>query len=123
VGPDGVMSKDAQQTGSDDWLEQVLRADAREHLSVYLPDDGFTALVVSRLPQPALPAWRRPFVALLWVVAGIAIAAVLPTWLDEVFGSVAALVLHRFTLSDAAVVLTLLFAATSGALVLAARVD
>ncbi|HTP46535.1 MAG TPA: hypothetical protein VMQ50_06415 [Casimicrobiaceae bacterium] len=117
------MSKDAQQTASDDWLEQALRADAREHLSVYLPDDGFTARVVSRLPQPALPAWRRPVLALLWVVAGIAIAAALPTWFDEVFGSVAALVLHRFTLSDAAVALTLLFAATSGALVLAARAD
>lgn len=123
MGPGGVMSKDAQQIGSDDWLEQALRADAREHLSVYLPDDGFTARVVDRLPEPALPAWRRPFVMLLWVVAGIAIAVALPTWLDEVFGSVAALVLHRFTLSDAALVLTLLFAATSGALVLAARTD
>ncbi|HEX7271362.1 MAG TPA: hypothetical protein VF420_04325 [Casimicrobiaceae bacterium] len=118
------MSKDAQQIGSDDWLEQALRADAREHLSVYLPDDGFTARVVNRLPQPALPAWRRPFVMLLWMVVAGAVLAALPIWFDDVFRNAAAFIVgQRFRLSDLAMLLTALGAVSWGALFFAARAD
>jgi hypothetical protein len=124
MGPGGVMSKDAQQTGSDDWLEQALRADAREHLAAYLPDDGFTARVVGRLPQSALPAWRRPFVVLLWMVVALAVLAALPMWFDDVFRNAAALIVgQRFRLSDLAILLTALGAVSWSALFFAARAD
>jgi len=49
---------------SDDWLDDVLRADGREHRADYLDDDGFTARVMSALPAAAqLPAWRKPALA------------------------------------------------------------
>ncbi len=63
----------------DGWLEQALEADAREHAAAYVTDDGFTAKVMARLPAPAtLPAWRRPVLALLWLIAGSAVAVALP---------------------------------------------
>jgi hypothetical protein len=107
----------------DDWLEQALRADARTQ--AYLEDDGFTARVLASLPQPALlPAWRRPVVALFWLAVAIAGAAALPTWFDETFRSLAALVVgQRFGLSDLALILTVLVAATWSALVYAARAE
>jgi hypothetical protein len=112
-------------SAGDDWLEQALRADARDRAADYLADDGFTARVLASLPQPALlPAWRRPVVALFWVVIAIAGAAALPTWFDEAFRGLAALVAgHRFGFSDVAVILTVLSAATWSALVYAARVE
>jgi hypothetical protein len=125
MGPGGVMSKDAQQAVSDDWLEQALRDDAREHLSAYLPDDGFTAGVVSRLPQPdALPAWRRPFVVLLWAVVAVAVVAALPVWFDDVFRNAAAFIVgQRFRLPDLAMLLAVLGAVSWSALFFAARAD
>jgi hypothetical protein len=33
----------------DDWLEDLLRADGREHRAEYLDDDGFAARVMSAL--------------------------------------------------------------------------
>jgi hypothetical protein len=109
----------------DDWLEQVLRTDARDQSADYLADDGFTARVLASLPQPALlPAWRRPVVALFWLAVAIAGAAALPTWFDETFRSLAALVAgHRFGLSDVAVIVTILGAATCSALVYAAKTE
>ncbi len=69
----------------DDWIERVLRDDARGHAQDYLPDDGFTARVMHELPPPAtLPAWRKSAVALLWTVAGAAAIAVFP----DAFGDV-----------------------------------
>ncbi len=69
---------DTDRAQSDDgWLEQALKADAQG--AAYVADDGFTAGVMARLPQPAtLPAWRRPVVALLWLIAGGAVVALLP---------------------------------------------
>ena len=66
---------DMDRAQSDDgWLEQALKADAQG--AAYVADDGFTASVMARLPQPAtLPAWRRPVVALLWLIAGGAVVA------------------------------------------------
>jgi hypothetical protein len=67
------------RTAGDDWLDGLLRADAREHASTYVGDDGFTARVLRALPAPlALPAWRKPAIAVLWGAAGVAIAVALP---------------------------------------------
>src|SRR5215475_13534748 len=109
----------------DDWLDDVLRADAAEHGAAYIADDGFTARVLEELPRPAaLPAWRRPIVALLWAVVGIAVAMALPIWFDDVFRGAAALLFsHRFTVSDLAIVVATLGAMTWSALFVAARAD
>ena len=118
------MTTDRTAAG-DDWLEQALRADAHDHAAHYLADDGFTARVLAHLPQPALlPAWRRPVVALLWLVLAIAAALALPAWFDDAFRSFAALVVgHRFGFADVAVILTVLGVATWSALLYAARAE
>ena len=111
---------------AEDWLDDVLRADAAEHSAAYIADDGFTARILERLPLPAatLPAWRRPIVALLWAVVGIAVLMALPIWFDDAFRGAAALVFgHRFTLSDLAIVAVGLGAMTWSALFVAARAD
>ncbi len=107
------------------WLEQVLKADAREHASAYVADDGFTAAVMARLPAPAtLPAWRRPVLAMLWLIAGGAVAVALPDLFYDVFrGLVAMVVGQPLTLSRIAVVITLLGATTWSTIVYAMRAD
>ena len=62
-----------------DWLEDVLRADAREHAAAYVADEGFTARVVGTLPdlQP-VPRWRKPAVRTLWGVAAAGTVLTLP---------------------------------------------
>jgi hypothetical protein len=63
----------------DDWLDAALRDDGREHRARYLADDGFTARVMAMLPAPAaLPAWRKPALAVLWTAACVGIALALP---------------------------------------------
>ena len=67
------------QSAADDWLDRLLADDAAEHAGAYLPDDGFTARVMSALPAAdALPAWRRPAVAARWVAAAALLAPALP---------------------------------------------
>jgi len=69
----------SRSDANDGWLDDVLRADGREHRAGYLDDDGFSARVMSQLPAPAaLPAWRKPALAALWAGAGIGIALALP---------------------------------------------
>lgn len=65
---------------SDDWLEQALRSQARDHQGDYLADDGFTARVMTALPAPveAVPRWRRPAEIALWIVAGAGAAVAAP---------------------------------------------
>ena len=65
---------------SADWMDRLLRFDAAEHSGDYIDDAGFTARVMHKLPlvTSALPAWRRPAVAALWVVAGVLLAVALP---------------------------------------------
>jgi hypothetical protein len=64
---------------ADDWLDGLLRADAREEHSAYIGDEGFTARVMQALPTPmTLPAWRRPVIAGLWGAAAVALAVALP---------------------------------------------
>jgi hypothetical protein len=69
----------------DDWLEQALAAEGHAHRTAYIADDGFTARVAGALPSlPALPAWRKPVVALLWGVTGVGVALALPGAVTDV---------------------------------------
>jgi hypothetical protein len=65
---------------ADDWLEQALRGDAREHRDGYVDDAGFTARVMAALPaaMEILPRWRRPAVAAIWAAAAAGMAVALP---------------------------------------------
>jgi hypothetical protein len=120
-----MTTMNTQPNLDDDWLERVLREDAREHAASYLPDDGFTTRVLGQLPRPvALPAWRRPVLWVLWAIVAIAVVAALPVWFEDVFSSLAAMFVgQRFKLADVAMVLTLLGGLSWGALFLAARTD
>jgi len=115
---------DKPQPG-EDWLDEALRAEGREHVATYLADDGFTARVLERLPRPAaLPAWRRPVVALLWLVAAVVGVAAAPDLFYDVFRSlVATVVAQPLTLSRIAVVLFMLGAIAWSTIVYAMRED
>jgi hypothetical protein len=91
----------------DDWLERALDDAAREHPDRYIADEGFTARVVAALPPPAaLPAWRRPALALLWAIVGVAIAAALPgAVLDIAQETLGLLAARSFALSEIGAVL------------------
>jgi hypothetical protein len=63
----------------DDWLDGLLRADARDERSIYIEDQGFTTRVLRALPaRLTLPAWRKPAVVALWGVALAGVSAALP---------------------------------------------
>jgi hypothetical protein len=62
----------------DDWLDAMLDADARERSGEYIQDDGFTARVMSTLPAPAIPAWRKPAVLGMWGAAAAGAALAMP---------------------------------------------
>ena len=110
---------------NDDWIERTLDEAGREHRAEYISDDGFTASVIARLPEPlTLPAWRRPVIAVLWLFAGLAVMASLPGLFDQAFReAVAMLVGHRLGLADVVMVVTMLGAITWSALVYAIRSD
>ena len=115
---------DTDRAQSDDgWLEQALKADAQG--AAYVADDGFTASVMARLPRPAtLPAWRRPVLALLWLIAGGATVVLLPDLFYSLFqGLVALFVAQPLTWSNLAVALLLLSGATWSALLYAMRAE
>jgi hypothetical protein len=62
-----------------DWLDSLLAADGADHRAGYVADDGFTARVMQALPAPvSAPAWRRPAVIALWLVAAALVATMLP---------------------------------------------
>lgn len=68
-----------------DWLDVVLADDGAGHRADYIGDDGFTAQVMRKLPAPVtVPAWRRPVVIALWLVAAAVIATMLPSTAFEV---------------------------------------
>ena len=67
------------ENAGDDWLERMLVADAGAHRDAYVADDGFTARVMAAVPAPAaLPAWRKPAVAVLWGVGIVGLAVAMP---------------------------------------------
>ncbi|HEV7413886.1 MAG TPA: hypothetical protein VGP14_09525 [Casimicrobiaceae bacterium] len=108
-----------------DWLDAALEEAGHEHRAAYVADDGFTARVIGRLPAvPTLPAWRRPVIVLLWLLAGAAAMVSLPGAFDDAFrGSVALLLGHRMGLADFALLLLLCGAAAWTSLVYAARAN
>ena len=108
-----------------DWLEQALAADAAQHRDVYIDDDGFTARVMDALPAAAaMPRWRKPALAVLWVAAAVALLWALPgTALDvarEAFRLASA---RPFSLSGVATLLVTLALATWAATAFALRRD
>lgn len=106
-----------------DWLDAALEAAGHEHRAAYVADDGFTARVIGRLPvAPTLPAWRRPVIVLLWLLAGAGALVSLPGAFEDAFrGSVALLLGHRMGLADFALLLALCGAAAWTSLVYVAR--
>ena len=120
-----IQNKDSNSATADDWVEQALAADGREHRAAYLADDGFTARVVMRLPQPAkLPAWRTPALALLWSAAAISIAMVLPGVVADITREMLRLVgAHPISLSGIAMGLIALGAATWASAAIVLRTD
>ena len=116
------MDTDRAQSG-DGWLEQALKADAQG--AAYVADDGFTASVMARLPRAAtLPAWRRPVLVLLWLIAAAAVVALVPDLFYTVFqGLVALFVGQPLTWSKLAVALLLLSGTTWSALVYVMRAE
>ena len=93
-----------------DWLDRVLADDARDHAGGYIDDGGFVAKVMRRLPAPvALPAWRRPAIAILWGIAGVGLAITLPGVAVDVAREAFKLFAAKpFSLSEMAVGLALL---------------
>jgi len=108
-----------------DWIERALDEAGREHRAEYISDDGFTASVMARLPEPlTLPAWRRPVIAVVWIFAGLAVMVSLPELFDQVFrGAMALLVGHHLRLADIGMAIIVLGGVTWSALVYAMRTD
>ena len=96
-----ATSSSATPPASTDWLDALLAGSAADDRADYIRDEGFTARVMQRLPaRDALPAWRRPIVAALWLVAGVLIATMLPGTAHEVAREVFTLFAARpFSLS------------------------
>jgi len=120
-----MSSLDRPSLGDDDWLDSALRIAGAEHRVAYVPDDGFTARVMDRLPPPAtLPAWRRPVVAVLWVLVAAAACLSLPGLFEQVFRATTALLFgHHLGALDIAGALTLMAVATWSGLIYVARSD
>jgi len=116
---------DTVRAAGDDWLDQLLAEDGRDHRAGYLADDGFTARVAAALPAPiALPAWRRPMLALLWTIAAIGIAVALPEALADAASAIIRLFGHqRISLANVATGLVALGVAAWAGAVYALRRD
>ncbi|HEY3555529.1 MAG TPA: hypothetical protein VGL67_10535 [Casimicrobiaceae bacterium] len=95
------------------------------HDASYINDDGFTAGVMRGLPAPAvLPAWRKPIVLLLWLVAGVLVAAMLPQALQDVAREAVRYVAAKpVSLSMLATLLVVLGVATGAGTAVALRRD
>jgi hypothetical protein len=108
-----------------DWLDGILLRDADEHGGGYIADDGFTARLMQQLPPAgALPKWRRPAVAALWLIAGVLLAVALPGVAVDVARAAYKLFAARpFSLSTVAFIVVALGAATSTAAAMALRRD
>ena len=113
----------ASDTG-DDWLDAALRRDGLAHRADYLDDDGFTARVMAKLPPPAtLPAWRRPVLVLLWVAAGIGVAAALPGTATDVMREIVRVFVHPVSTTQILAGVVMLGAATWAAAAFALKHD
>jgi len=103
----------------------MLRYDAAMHTNDYIDDAGFTARVMQTLPAiGALPAWRRPAVAALWLIAGLLLAVALPGVAFDVARAAYKLFVARpFALSTIAFIVVAFGAASWTAAALALRRD
>jgi hypothetical protein len=110
---------------ADDWLDDVLRDAGRVHREEYIADDGFTRSVMAKLPEAAaLPAWRRPAVALLWVLAVGGVMVALPGVFEDLFrGAMAVFTGHRLGLPDIGAALVLFGGVAWSTLLYAMRSD
>jgi len=110
---------------SADWMDRMLRYDAAMHTNDYIDDAGFTARVMQTLPAiGALPAWRRPAVAALWLIAGLLLAVALPGVAFDVARAAYKLFVARpFALSTIAFIVVAFGAASWTAAALALRRD
>lgn len=110
---------------ADDWLDRLLASDATDHRADYIGDEGFTSRVMRMLPAPeALPAWRRPLVAGLWLIAAALVAMMLPGVFLEAARQAMTLVSARpFSLSSLAIGVVALGAAMWTCAVMALRRD
>jgi hypothetical protein len=108
-----------------DWLDALLQDDAREHAANYIHDEAFTVGVMERLPAPvALPSWRKPVVIVLWLVAGILLASMLPqAMLDVAREAIRVVAAKPVSLSMLAAILAALGIATWTGAALALRRD
>ena len=110
-----TRSADPQARDPDDWIDGVLVRDAEDHAADYLADAGFTARVMQSLPAAAeaMPAWRRPFITLLWGVAAVLLAISLPgVAVDVARGVYTLLAAKPFSLSTLAFMLVAVGAAS-----------
>jgi hypothetical protein len=108
-----------------DWLDALLARDADRHAGNYLSDAGFTARVMQMLPLAgALPAWRRPALAALWVIAAIGLALALPgTAVDVAREAFRLFAARPFSLSTVALVIAAMGCATWAGAAVALRRD
>ena len=103
----------------------MLEHDAAEHAAQYVGDAGFTARVMDALPAAdALPAWRRPALTALWLIAAAALALTLPGTVQEVTREAFKLFAARpFSLSMIALVVVAIAVATGTGAAVALRRD
>ena len=108
-----------------DWVDALLARDAAEHAGDYIADEGFSAGVMRILPPAdAMPAWRRPAVIALWLVAGALLAFNLPaTALEVARGAFKLFAGQPFSLSTLALALAALGVATWTGAAVALRRD
>ena len=108
-----------------DWMDRLLLHDADEHTGDYIADEGFTARVMQELPPPgALPAWRRPAIAALWLIACALLALALPgIAVDVARGAYKLCAARPFSLSTLAFMLAAVGVATWTAAGMALRSD
>ena len=108
-----------------DWLDALLADTGVDHRSDYIADDGFTARMMQQLPAAdALPAWRKPFVVALWLVAAALVATLLPDTAHQVAREVFTLFAARpFSLSTLAFALAAIGVATWAGAAVALRRD
>jgi hypothetical protein len=110
---------------ADDWVDALLARDAAAHAGDYIADQGFSAGVMRRLPAAVtMPAWRRPAVVALWLVAGALLALNLPgAALEIARGAFRLFAGQPFSLSTLALALLALAVATWTGAALALRRD
>ena len=110
---------------SADWMDRMLRYDASLHADDYIDAAGFTARVMQTLPAVGeLPAWRRPAVTALWVIAGLLLGIAMPgVAFDVARAAYKLFVAQPFALSTIAFIIVAFGAASWTAAALALRRD